>query len=116
MNMFLKIWNYRSKLIKSIFFDLFLFISLSKIYKIIHNYRLDFLILIFFTWIILSYIFGRYHDFKQLKKEIIIKNVTYPIIITFNPSYLIRFPENKKYSWDDLKKIRQKIKDLNIEI
>ena len=49
-------------------------------------------------------------------KEIIIKNVTYPIIITFNPSYLIRFPENKKYSWDDLKKIRQKIKDLNIEI
>ena len=49
-------------------------------------------------------------------KEIIIKNVTYPIIITFNPSYLIRFPENKKYSWDDLKKIRQKIKDLNIKI
>ena len=31
-------------------------------------------------------------------KEIILKNRTYPIMITFNPSYLIRFPENKKYS------------------
>ena len=49
-------------------------------------------------------------------KEIIIKNKTYPIMITFSPSYLIRFPENKKYSWSDLKKIKQKIKDLNIKI
>ena len=49
-------------------------------------------------------------------KEIILKNKTYPFIITFNPSYLIRFPENKKYSWEDLKKIKQKIKDLKIQI
>jgi len=49
-------------------------------------------------------------------KEIIIKNKTYPMMITFSPSYLIRFPENKKYSWEDLKKIRQKITDLNIKI
>ncbi len=49
-------------------------------------------------------------------KEIILKNKTYPIIITFNPSYLIRFPENKKYSWEDLKKIKKKIIDLKIYI
>ena len=49
-------------------------------------------------------------------KEIILKDKTIPLIITFNPSYLIRFPENKKYSWDDLKKIKQKIHDLNIII
>ena len=49
-------------------------------------------------------------------KEIIIKNKTYPIMITFSPSYLIRFPENKKFSWSDLKKIKQKIKNLNIKI
>ena len=49
-------------------------------------------------------------------KEVILKNKTYPIMITFSPSYLIRFPENKKYSWEDLKKIRQKITDLNIKI
>ena len=49
-------------------------------------------------------------------KEIILKNKTFPLMITFSPSYLIRFPENKKYSWEDLKKIRQKIQDLNIKI
>ena len=49
-------------------------------------------------------------------KEIILKNNTFSLMITFSPSYLIRFPENKKYSWEDLKKIDQKIKDLNIKI
>ncbi len=49
-------------------------------------------------------------------KEVILKNKTFPLIITFNPSYLIRFPENKKHSWEDLKKIRDKIKDLKLKI
>ena len=49
-------------------------------------------------------------------KEIILKNKTFPLMITLSPSYLIRFPENKKYSWEDLKKIKQKIKDLEIKI
>ena len=49
-------------------------------------------------------------------KEVILKNKTYPLMITFNPSYLIRFPENKKYSWEDLKRIKQKIQDLKINI
>ena len=49
-------------------------------------------------------------------KEVILKNKTFPVMITFNPSYLIRFPENKKYSWEDLKKIRDKIKDLKLKI
>jgi uracil-DNA glycosylase len=49
-------------------------------------------------------------------KEIIIKNANYNAIITFDPSYLLRFPENKKYSWEDLKKIKQKITDLNLII
>ena len=41
-------------------------------------------------------------------KEIILGNKTFPVMITFSPSYLIRFPENKKYSWEDLKKIKKK--------
>ena len=49
-------------------------------------------------------------------KEIIIGNKTIPIMITFNPSYLIRYPENKKYCWEDLKKIKKKIQDLKIKI
>ena len=49
-------------------------------------------------------------------KEIIVKNTNYNVIITFNPSYLLRVPENKKYSWEDLKKIKQKIADLKLNI
>ena len=49
-------------------------------------------------------------------KEIILNNNTYPLMITFNPSYLIRYPDNKKYSWEDLKKIREKVKELKLKI
>ncbi len=48
--------------------------------------------------------------------EIILNNKTFPIMITLSPSYLIRFPENKRYSWEDLKKIKHKIEDLEIKI
>jgi DNA polymerase len=49
-------------------------------------------------------------------KETILKNKTYPVMISFNPSYLIRFPENKKYSWEDLKMIKKKIAELKIVV
>ncbi len=49
-------------------------------------------------------------------KEIILNNNTYPLMITFNPSYLIRYPDYKKFSWEDLKKIREKVKDLKLTI
>ena len=49
-------------------------------------------------------------------KEVILKNKTFPLMVTFNPSYLIRFPENKKYSWIDLKEIKKKIDQLKIKI
>ena len=47
-------------------------------------------------------------------KEIILKNKTFPLIITYSPSYLIRFPESKKYSWEDLKKIKKRMQDLSV--
>ena len=49
-------------------------------------------------------------------KEIIIKNKTYLSIVTFHPAYLLRQPDQKKYSWCDLKEIRNKIDELNIKI
>ena len=49
-------------------------------------------------------------------KEVIVQNTTYDIIITFNPSYLLRVPENKKHAWEDLKKIKQKIVNLKLII
>ena len=49
-------------------------------------------------------------------KEIIIKNKTFISIVTFHPAYLLRQPDQKKYSWSDLKEIRKKIDELNINI
>ena len=45
-------------------------------------------------------------------KELIIKNRTYRTIITFHPAYLLRQPEKKKYSWEDLKTIRKEINNI----
>ena len=49
-------------------------------------------------------------------KDIIVQNTNYNVIITFSPSYLLRAPENKKHSWEDLKKIKQKILNLGLKI
>ena len=49
-------------------------------------------------------------------KDIIINNKTYLCMITFHPAYLLRQPEQKKYSWADLKEIKKKIDELNIKI
>ena len=48
-------------------------------------------------------------------KEVIVQNTSYSVIITFNPSYLLRTPENKKYSWEDLKIIQKKINELGLK-
>ena len=47
-------------------------------------------------------------------KEVIINNKTYLTIITFHPAYLLRKEDQKKYSWEDLKKIRAKIEELGL--
>ena len=49
-------------------------------------------------------------------KDIIINNKTYLCMITFHPAYLLRQPEQKKYSWVDLKEIKKKIGELNLKI
>ena len=86
--MILKIWNYKSHLIKSIFLDLLIFLLLSKIYEGIFNYVTNFSILILSVWIILSYIAGRYHDFKEVNKVNIIKSIFKTFFLSF---FLINF-------------------------
>jgi len=49
-------------------------------------------------------------------KEVIIKNKNYKTIVTFHPAYLLRKPDQKKYSWEDLKFIRREIDKQNIKI
>ncbi len=49
-------------------------------------------------------------------KEVIVNQKTYLTIITFHPAYLLRQPDQKKYSWLDLKEIRKKIDELDLKI
>jgi uracil-DNA glycosylase family 4 len=49
-------------------------------------------------------------------KEIIINQKTFQTILTFHPAYLLRQPDQKKFSWEDLKSLRKKIDELNIKI
>ena len=53
---------------------------------------------------------------RRIWKEIMIKNISYNTLIIFDPSYLLKVPENKKHSWEDLKKVKQKITNLNLSI
>ena len=51
---------------------------------------------------------------RGIWKDVIIKGKTYLSIVTFHPAYLLRQPDQKKYSWIDLKEIKKKINELNI--
>ena len=47
-------------------------------------------------------------------KKLIVKEKNYKAIITFHPAYLLRKPDQKKFSWEDLKKIRKEIDEQKI--
>ncbi len=49
-------------------------------------------------------------------KELIVNQKTYQTILTFHPAYLLRQPDQKKFSWTDLKMIRKRIDELKIRI
>ena len=53
---------------------------------------------------------------RGIWKELIVNNKKYLVMITFHPAYLLRQPEQKKYSWADLKEIRKKIDSLQLKI
>ena len=53
---------------------------------------------------------------RGLWKEVIIKQKNYETIVTFHPAYLLRKPDQKKFSWEDLKIIRKKISEKKIII
>ena len=53
---------------------------------------------------------------RGLWKEVIIKQNSYKTIVTFHPAYLLRKPDQKKFSWEDLKIIRKEMDEQNIEI
>tara|TARA_Y100001970_G_C14151159_1_gene812794 strand:- start:133 stop:837 length:705 start_codon:yes stop_codon:yes gene_type:complete len=53
---------------------------------------------------------------RGLWKEVIIKQKNYETIVTFHPAYLLRKPDQKKFSWEDLKIIKKKISERKIII
>ena len=53
---------------------------------------------------------------RGIWKEILIKDKNFLTMVTFHPAYLLRQNDQKKYSWIDLKNIRNKIDELKIGI
>ena len=53
---------------------------------------------------------------RGIWKELIVNQKTYLTILTFHPAYLLRQPEQKKFSWVDLKIIKKKMDELKISI
>ena len=47
-------------------------------------------------------------------RDVLINNKRYLTFISFHPAYLLRQPDQKKYSWADLKEIRKKIEELKL--
>ena len=58
---------------------------------------------------VISKIRGKWFDIK-------INGVRLNTIVSFHPAYLLRQPDQKRFSWQDLKMIRDKVKSLNIKI
>ena len=54
---------------------------------------------------VISKMRGKWHEFEINKLKIY-------SIVSFHPAYLLRQPDQKKFSWIDLKMIREKLKKL----
>ena len=49
-------------------------------------------------------------------KQVIIKTKSYKTMTTFHPAYLLRQPDQKKYSWHDLRLIQKEIDAKGIKL
>ena len=80
-----KIINYRKKIIISFLLDLIAAIIVNFLFNKNHTvtYVSYFYILALPSWILISYIFGRYHDFKKIDNKSIIKNLFKTFLISF---------------------------------
>ncbi len=56
---------------------------------------------------------SRWHDYKTLTPELMtLCTDSFPALCTYHPSYLLRTPAQKKYSWGDMIEIDRKIRAL----
>tara|TARA_Y100000590_G_scaffold469505_1_gene657427 strand:+ start:1099 stop:1812 length:714 start_codon:yes stop_codon:yes gene_type:complete len=52
---------------------------------------------------------GKWHEYKSINHK-----ETIYCLATYHPAFLLRSPENKKQSWEDLKKFKKRIEDENL--
>ena len=57
---------------------------------------------------VISKIRGKWHEININKLKVL-------AMVSFHPAYLLRQPDQKKFSWIDLKMIREKLKNLNLK-
>ena len=53
---------------------------------------------------------------RGIWRELIIKNKVFKTMVSFHPAYLLRQPDQKKFSWIDLKEIRKEVDNSGINI
>ena len=79
----MQIEKYGYKIICSSAFDLFIFIFLLIFSNSISDFKINNISnLTILLWIFLSYIFGRYHDFRNINIKVIIKNTFKSIFLS----------------------------------
>ena len=51
---------------------------------------------------------GKWHEYKSLNSELSI-----PTIASYHPAFLLRSPQYKKHSWEDLQMLQEKLKNVS---
>ncbi len=52
---------------------------------------------------------NKWHEYKTINN-----NKIFECLVTYHPAFLLRSPQNKKESWDDLKKLKMRITNENL--
>ena len=79
----MQIEKYGNKIICSSLLDLFIFIFLLIFSNSIIDYKINNILnLTILGWIFLSYIFGRYHDFRNINRKVFIQNTFKSLLLS----------------------------------
>ena len=79
----LNIKNYGNKIFIPMLLDIVIYALFYNFFYLVCDYKINFILnLTILGWIFLSYIFGRYHDFRNINIKVIIKNTFKSIFLS----------------------------------
>ena len=79
----LNIKNYGNKILIPMLLDIVIYALFYNFFYLVCDYKINFILnLTILGWIFLSYIFGRYHDFRNINIKVIIKNTFKSIFLS----------------------------------